>query len=157
MFQCERQSSAPVPLWANTAAGDGAAGREGGPESPHLGAGCCTLRLPLPPSLPPPDPLQLIKLFRQSLCASAVSVPGMARGWIFGTGLVKNGAQRGLPWGLLGLAMGIIIIIITCSCGLRAFKSGSWALSILPGAAACGCRMWLGLGEWGLLCSGVGS
>lgn len=48
----------------------------------------------------------------------------------------------------------IIIIIITCSCGLRAFKSGSWELPILP--EACGCGMWLGLGEQGLLCGGVG-
>lgn len=57
-----------MPPWANATAGDRAAGREGGPESPHLGAGCCSLRLPPPPSLPPPDPLQLIKLFKQSLC-----------------------------------------------------------------------------------------
>lgn len=91
--QCKQQSPSLLPPRVTTATGDGAAGRERGvPSLPARAPGAAPL---LPPSLPPSDLLQLIKLFKQSLCGSVFSVPGMARGHDFGTALGKKGQSWG--------------------------------------------------------------
>lgn len=87
--QCKRQSPSLLPPRVTTGTGDRAVGRERGvPSPPARGLGAAPL---LPPSLPPSDLLQLIKLFKGILYMSVLSVCGIARGHGFGIALGKKG------------------------------------------------------------------